>query len=133
MHPDKLVPMMLAADLPALKDFYTSKLGFEVTWDSESYLGLRAGDEAGPELSFMTPCDEQQPLTDGRGVTYCLQVADVDAEHERLAADGVTVVQPPKDNPWGDRSCIVLDPLGISLYVYSVIEVDPEFKQYVQE
>lgn len=133
MHPDKLVPLITTRDLSAIKDFYTTKLGFQVTFDSDFHLGLRAGVEGRPELSFMTPNSDACPVTDGRGMTFCLQVDDVDAEHTRLAAAGIQVVQPPKDNPWGDRSCIVLDPLGISLYVYSLIEADPEFAKYFVE
>lgn len=31
---------------------------------------------------------------------------------EALAADGVTIVKPPTDMPWGQRFAIVLDPDG---------------------
>ena len=37
---------------------------------------------------------------------------------------------PLKDNPWGDRSFISIDPVGVSIYVYSPIEVSEEFKRY---
>jgi uncharacterized glyoxalase superfamily protein PhnB len=54
----------------------------------------------------------------GKGLTLCLEVAAVDAEAARLAEAKVPVVVPLRDNPWGDRSVILRDPVGIHVYVY---------------
>jgi uncharacterized glyoxalase superfamily protein PhnB len=132
MNPDKLVPMISTQDLASFRAFYTEKLGFRVTFDHPCYLGLKAAGSTGPELSFMPPC-EGQAAFDGRGLTLSLQVQDVDAEHVRLSQAGVTIVQPPQDNPWGDRSFIALDPLGIALYVSREIEMQSESKGFAPE
>ena len=47
------------------------------------------------------------------------EVADVDAEYERIARLGVTVVMPPKTQPWGSRSMIFRDPGGNLVNVFS--------------
>ncbi len=86
--------------------------------------GLRCGENV--ELSFMTPGESSEPFS-GEGLMLCLQVDNVDKEYERLHAIGVPLVQDPKDNPWGDRSLIAMDPVGISVYVYQPIEPSPEF------
>jgi lactoylglutathione lyase len=39
-------------------------------------------------------------------------VEDVDAEHVRLQAVGVSVLAPPTDRPWGERTLHVTDPDG---------------------
>jgi lactoylglutathione lyase len=39
-------------------------------------------------------------------------VEDVDAEHARLQAAGITVPAPPIDRPWGERTLHVADPDG---------------------
>lgn len=57
------------------------------------------------------------------GVSLWLQVPDVDAEHERLAAAGVTVLESPETMPWGLRECWVADPDGNRL---CLVEVPPE-------
>ena len=54
-----------------------------------------------------------------------LQVADVDAEHERLAAAGVDVTDPPADMPWGLREMSFLDPDGTRLRLVEVPETHP--------
>lgn len=49
----------------------------------------------------------------GRGaVAIEFEVADVDAEYERLKALGVIFVKPPQTHPWGARSFWFLDPDG---------------------
>ena len=80
-------------------------------------------------IAFGAPSNESQPYA-GHGATLCFQVDDVDTECQRLAQAGLPIVVPLKDNPWGDRSFISVDPAGVSVYVYSPIEVSDEFRKY---
>ncbi|MEN8262647.1 MAG: VOC family protein, partial [Nitrospirota bacterium] len=57
-------------------------------------------------------------------------VEDVDKEYNRLLSLGLTAVVPLEDHPWGDRGFGVIDPNGIILYFYKVIEPTEEFKKY---
>lgn len=54
-----------------------------------------------------------------------LQVPDVGAEHERLAAAGVEVLQPPVTQPWGLRECWVADPDGVRIALIEVPDTHP--------
>ena len=54
-----------------------------------------------------------------------LQVRDVDAEWERLAAAGVDRVEPPVDKPWGLREARLRDPDGVLLVLVQVPEGHP--------
>ena len=63
------------------------------------------------------------PLEAGKGLALWLQVPDVDAEHERLAAAGVTIASSPETMPWGLREMWIEDPDGVRLVV---VEVPPE-------
>ena len=58
-------------------------------------------------------------------VTLWLQVPDVAAEHERLAAAGVTVTDPPRRMPWGLIEMWATDPDGHRLCVVEVPEDHP--------
>jgi catechol 2,3-dioxygenase-like lactoylglutathione lyase family enzyme len=49
-----------------------------------------------------------------------LQVRDVDATHDELAAKGVTILRPPVTEPWGLREMWVGDPDGLRLAVIEV-------------
>lgn len=46
------------------------------------------------------------------GTTLWVYVDDCDRAVEHLAAAGVTVVEPPTDQPWGERVARVQDPDG---------------------
>jgi uncharacterized glyoxalase superfamily protein PhnB len=63
-------------------------------------------------------------------LTYNFSVPDVDAEFQLLTASGLIAVMPLEDHLWGDRGFAVEDPNGITLYIYSEREPNPEFKQY---
>ncbi|WP_281281227.1 VOC family protein [Pontiella desulfatans] len=61
---------------------------------------------------------------------YNFSVDDVDAEYQRLTEAGLTPVMPLEDHPWGDRGFSVVDPNGVSLYIFSERDPSEEFKQY---
>lgn len=48
-------------------------------------------------------------------------VDDVDAEHVRLQADGVPVVQEPTTMPWGNRSLLLRDPDGTLVNLFTPV------------
>jgi predicted enzyme related to lactoylglutathione lyase len=116
MNLKKLYALVTVESLAEVKDFYCGHLDFAVTMEAPGYLHL-AG-QGGGELSFMTQDKCAPARFAGQGLTLCLEVADVDAEAARLTKEKVPVVVPLKDNPWGDRSIIFRDPVGIHVYVY---------------
>ena len=56
----------------------------------------------------------------GRSVMIWLQVRDVQAEHARLAAAGVTVVREPAVEPWGLAEMWIEDPDGVRIVLVEV-------------
>ncbi len=59
----------------------------------------------------------------GNSVLIWLQVRDVHAEHERLAAAGVQVLRPPAAEPWGLTEMWIEDPDGVRIVL---VEVPPD-------
>lgn len=109
------------------KQFYVKYLGAVVTFDYEWYSVVAFGNKKQFTLSFMAP-QSNEPLFEEKGVTLNFFVDNVDAEYQRLVVDeGLKAVRPLADNPWGDRSFTVLDPLGNILYIYSEIKPTEEF------
>jgi predicted enzyme related to lactoylglutathione lyase len=127
----KNFPLMTATDLGAQKAFYCEHFGFRPTFEGESYLGLISKENT-CEISFMLPAEGK-----GDGVStnlaLCMEVDDVDSEHKRLKGEGVKFIQAPKDNPWGDRGAIALDPAGISVYIYKTIPPTAEYAKQFKE
>jgi uncharacterized protein YbjT (DUF2867 family)/predicted enzyme related to lactoylglutathione lyase len=103
------------ADLDATAAFYTDVLGFRVTRDERAadvpYLGLergriRIGAVARPEPPDRAP---RRPPT---GVEIVLEVADVEAERDRVRRAGWPIVEDIASQPWGLRDFRLLDPSG---------------------
>jgi catechol 2,3-dioxygenase-like lactoylglutathione lyase family enzyme len=59
------------------------------------------------------------------GIRLWLQVDDVAAVHEELAAAGVAVSDPPERMPWGLIEMTVEDPDGLELVVVEVPDDHP--------
>ena len=63
---------------------------------------------------------------------YNFSVDNVDQEYANLTQAGLTPSMPLEDHPWGDRGFAILDPNGVTLYIFSDREPAEEFKQYVK-
>jgi catechol 2,3-dioxygenase-like lactoylglutathione lyase family enzyme len=59
------------------------------------------------------------------GLALWLQVRDVAGEHERLAAAGVRVTQPPRREPWGLVEMWIEDPDGVRIVLVEVPDDHP--------
>ncbi|RPK87798.1 MULTISPECIES: VOC family protein [Streptomyces] len=58
-------------------------------------------------------------------VRIWLQVDDAEAAHDELRAKGVTVLRPPKREPWGLVEMWIEDPDGVRIAVVEVPEDHP--------
>jgi uncharacterized glyoxalase superfamily protein PhnB len=124
----RLVPILICDNITACADFYVHRLGFRITFNHETYVGLEFdGNGSKTELGIMRSSSET-PAYNGKGVVFGFEVHDVDAQYERLSAEGVPFIQAPKDNPWGDRSCICIDPAGMAVYIYTPCEPSEEYR-----
>lgn len=128
MQCKRLVPLIAVDDLGASVRFFVERFGFEIVFLSDGLVSLRHPD-GDLQLGFVRPLDDEVAYG-GRGLTYGLEVDDVDHEYRRLTHAGVDTDGPPRDNPWGDRSFTVVDPNGIALHIHHPIEPSPEYRSY---
>jgi uncharacterized glyoxalase superfamily protein PhnB len=131
MIANTLSPCIGTEKVEESRDFYVKYFGAKVTFDCGWYVSMQIGKETS-ELQFMAPRGNCPPACNSAGLMYNFLVDDVDAEHVRLTAAGLTPIMPLEDHPWGDRGFAILDPNGITLYIYSPREPAEEFKQYVK-
>ncbi|MBT8332519.1 MAG: VOC family protein [Deltaproteobacteria bacterium] len=129
MKTKTLSPAFTTDKVAETRDFYVKHFDARVTFDCGWYVNLEFSNAAST-LQFMSPQQPEHKLSSGAGLIYNFAVEDVNAEYERLAKEGLAVVVPLEDHPWGDRGFAVRDPNGISLYLYSEREPTEEFKQY---
>lgn len=107
--------------------------GFRLAFESDWYIELvTPAEDAG--ISFTLPQREEGEFFSGRGVVLSFEVADVDAEYEKLKANGsVCIYQEIQDKPWGERSFVVDDPNGVHVYVYTLVEKSDEYKDLYEK
>lgn len=109
--------LLRPADLDRSLHFYRDVLGlaiyreFGTPADSGVVFFLGAG-----MLEVSGHADSAQ----GRSVMIWLQVRDVQAEHERLAAAGVPVLRPPVTEAWGLIEMWIEDPDGVRIVLVEV-------------
>lgn len=119
---ERAVPHLPADDLRVAKDFYVSKLGFEVLFEEASddgrsgILGLARG---AIRITVDSPMEGH-----GRNACVSLEVDDADAYFEewRRRAD---VLRPPKNETWGARTFDLLDPFGNTIFVIGPTKEEP--------
>jgi uncharacterized protein YbjT (DUF2867 family)/catechol 2,3-dioxygenase-like lactoylglutathione lyase family enzyme len=103
------------ADLDASAEFYTRVLGFRITRDERAaevaYLGLDRGRIRIGAVARDEPADRaaRRPPT---GVEIVLEVADVEAELDRVRRAGWPIEEGLASQPWGQRDFRLLDPSG---------------------
>ncbi|MCP4674448.1 MAG: glyoxalase [Deltaproteobacteria bacterium] len=132
MQIKKNTPLITTDQIESLKVFYCEHFKFKPVFDNGDFLCLQSEDRS-CEISFMKPgCEDTKPHQ-GMSMTFCFEVDDVDLEHKRLSERGVQIAQPPQDNPWGDRSTIAVDPIGIGVYIYKMIPPAEEYSKYFKE
>lgn len=132
MIANSLSPCIVTAKVAESRDFYVKHFKANVTFDCGWYINMQIGEKTS-ELQFMAPREPGPPACNPAGLTYNFSVDNVDAEYDRLTAAGLTPVIPLEDHPWGDRGFAILDPNGVTLYIYSDCEPSDEFKQYYKD
>jgi PhnB protein len=102
-------------DVAQAIDFYTKGFGFRLRASMPGPDGkiMHAEMFHNDSILMMGPENPQAPAPQGPSpVTLFAYVDDVDALTAQAQAAGANVVSPPKDEFWGDRCAILVDPQG---------------------
>jgi len=101
------------------KKFYSENLDFEVVFENDFYLLMRAPSEE-VTISFLLPDHpSQQPIFhqkfEGKGMYITMEMEDVDSLYKKIKGLGTPVAFEIRDEPWGDRHFAIVDPSGIAI------------------
>lgn len=110
---ERAIPILPAEDLSVARDFYVSKLGFQIVFEAsdDGKNGLLALERGSIRMTIDSPMDGH-----GRNACVSLEVDDADAYFAEWSAN-VAVLRHPKDEPWGARVFDLLDPFGNTIFV----------------
>jgi lactoylglutathione lyase len=116
-------PSFTVNDVQRSLEFYRDVLGFtpKERWEQE---GVLHGVEmvAGSVTFWLGQDDWKKGRDRVKGVgfrMYCETSQDVDAIARRIRDAGVTLLEEPKDEPWGGRAFAVTDPDGFAITITS--------------
>ena len=109
--------LLRPADLDRSHRFYRDVLGLAVYREFGSLAAPGLVFFLGPGFLEVSGHAAGSP---GAAVMIWLQVRDVRAEHERLAAAGVRVLRQPQAEPWGLTEMWIEDPDGVRIVLVEV-------------
>jgi catechol 2,3-dioxygenase-like lactoylglutathione lyase family enzyme len=131
MQISQFYPLIQTDDVEGTAAFYQTNFGFKALFESDWYYHLQSAADKSVNIAVLEANHETIPAI-ARGITKGLilsfEVADVDAEDKRLQNNGVTVVQPLRDEAHGQRHAIYRDPNGILIDLINPIEPSQEFR-----
>lgn len=127
-------PYLTVKDAEAAIAFYNKAFGFKTRFIAPGPDGKPMHAELGhmDSVVMLGPeCPQsssRSPATlGGTPVTLYTYVENVDALFEQATAAGATVIEAPKDQFWGDRICLLVDPEGHAwMFATHVRDVSPE-------
>ncbi len=115
----KLNAGIITDKLVETKAFYTSILGFGITFENDFYLLMHTPNKEF-EISFLLPNHpSQQELFrkpfQGQEMYLTIEVEDVDKIYNDLKDREIDIKIDIRDEPWGDRHFAIQDPNGIGI------------------
>ena len=123
-------PVLLTARVAETAAFYVAHFGFCALFEADWYVHLQSIADARVNLAVLDGAHETIPAA-GRGTVRGLilnfEVEDVDAEHARLVAAGLPMLQDLRDEAFGQRHFITADPNGVLIDVITPIPPSADF------
>jgi catechol 2,3-dioxygenase-like lactoylglutathione lyase family enzyme len=119
---NRILTNICADDLAASRDFYVRLLGFEVNYDSDWYVQLRGPKPADLEFGIIKRTHELVPReyqTTPSGMYVTFVVPNVDELYEKARAMGAKLIQGPRNEFYGQRRFLLLDPAGCLIDICS--------------
>lgn len=131
MKSQQYYPVLMTDRVTETADFYVRHFAFRRVFASDWYVHLQSTEDERVNLAMVQAGHPTIPGGEAgcstRGLLINFEVDDVDAQHQRLAAAGVPIVLPPRDEAWGQRHFIASDPNGVLIDVITPIPPSAEF------
>lgn len=111
-------------------NFYTRNFRFKPLFETDWYVHLQSKEDAGVNLAILRydhetiPAQARQCTT---GLILNFEVSDPDKEYQLAKKAGVPIVKTLRDETFGQRHFIAMDPNGVLIDVIKPIEPEEEF------
>ena len=122
--------VLATPDLDASRQFYERHVGMKAVFVADWYVQLAHREAPAFQLGLIVAGHESMPSADQRpnaAAIATLQVNDVDAVFGALKKANVRLLYEPRDEPWGQRHFIAIDPAGFFIDVVMPIQPSAEY------
>jgi catechol 2,3-dioxygenase-like lactoylglutathione lyase family enzyme len=124
-------PVICTDRVAESRDFYVRLFGFEVTFEAEWYVSLRRDPYELALLDHTHPTLPEAYRRKAAGLLLNFEVADADAEWERLVVGaGLSPELPLRSEDFGQRHFIVADPNGVLIDVITPIAPSSDYAEH---
>jgi catechol 2,3-dioxygenase-like lactoylglutathione lyase family enzyme len=125
-------PVLMTSDVAKTAAFWQTHFGFTPAFVADWYVHLTQADDPSVNLAILQGDHETIPAgARGRaaGLLINFEVEDVDTVHDRLAAAGLPILVPLRDEAFGQRHFITADPNGVLIDVIRPIPPSADFAE----
>lgn len=122
-----IYPLIIVSDLEASGRFYGDVLGLVSVFEADWYAQFQAPDQPTAQLALIVPGHEsvaERFQAAAAGVIVSLEVDDVDERWAAARDAGAEMIVDVRDEPWGQRHFVTVDPDGLMIDV--VQSISPE-------
>jgi uncharacterized glyoxalase superfamily protein PhnB len=117
----RIVPNLASEAFQASRDFYVAMFDLEVSVELDWYLQLMPQSDTRLNVGFLKPDHEmfagRTAPSSPSGVVLTIHVDDVDEAYERAQRLGAEIAAEIRDEDYGQRHFLVVDPNGVVLNV----------------
>lgn len=116
MRATSCYPVLLSADVTQAAAFYIAHFRFQPLYQSDWYVHLQSFEDPAINLALVAQDHPTIPAPARNhlgGAILNFEVADADSHFARLAAAQVPILQPLRDEDFGQRHFIVQGPDGV--------------------
>jgi catechol 2,3-dioxygenase-like lactoylglutathione lyase family enzyme len=137
MQFNSFYPVIMTHDVAGSKAFYTQHFGFEITFEDDWYVSLRAAQDPPFELAVVhadhptVPQDFRRSLAGGLILNF--EVEDADREYQRLRSAGLPIHLELRTEDFGQRHFMTSDPNGVLIDVITIVPPSAEYAAQYDE
>ena len=138
MKTNSYYPVLMTHDVGGTAAFYVRHFRMHALFEADWYVHLQSTEDTRVNLGLVAADHATVPeVARGRaagGLLINFEVDDPDAVHERLRVEGLPIVLGLRDEAFGQRHFITMDPNGVLIDVIKPIPPSAEFAaQYSPE
>ncbi len=129
-------PVLMADDVARAAAFYVEHFRFRVLFEIDWYVHLQSAEDETVNLAIVKGDHDTIPeVARGRasGLILNFEVADPDAEYERVKEAGLPILHTLRDEAFGLRHFITADPNGVLIDVIKPIPPSAEFEEFYED